>query len=295
MRNRGLSRILAPAARHLPWLACALCLHGIAIGFDYKLHDPDSTLYEAIVNQLADQPYSKWLAPQFPEQRFKSGLFLEHTAVFFWPAALLQRLGVPRGALFANTLYYLLSLAVLFRLCTSLADRQVARLATFSYVVSPLGVQYLVRANHENAWGLAFLIGLLALVRMRSSPWWGVGLAGAAVLAVAIKGALGLLFFPAMAIAWLLLSRRPRELLWLAFAAAMVVLAAIGYEAAFRDLTGESFHASYLAIQTGYVAHHEQLGLGAKLLNPLYYLANIAWFALPGSLLAGWGLWRGWG
>jgi hypothetical protein len=90
-----------------------------------------------------------------------------------------------------------------------------------------------------------------------------------------------------MAAAFLLGGQRRRSaLLWLAATAALIAAAATGYEVAYRGATGQSFFAGYLGSQLAFVLEHERHGLLRKLVNPLYYAANAAWFALPGVALA---------
>src|SRR6185295_6676105 len=274
------------------WAICLLLLYWMVASIGYPLRDPDSTLYEGIAAQLSGRPVREWIAPLFPPGRFKEGLFLEHLAVFFWPAAALGKLGFSRGALQANFLYFAGCLYLLFKLAASVADEAVAWGAVWSYALSPLGIQYLLRAHHENAWATAFLAGFLCLRELPRSRWSGVGFSIAALCAFAVKGVLALSFFPATLAFWLVVSRRFRDLRWFVLAALLIAAFAAAYELAFRRATGQPFFAPYVAIQAGYVAAFEHRALFQKLLNPFYYLANILWFALPGSLGAVLGFWR---
>jgi len=276
----------------LAWAACLLALYFMVASTGYPLRDPDSTLYESIAAQLSRRPASEWIAPLFPPGRFKEGLFLEHLAAFFWPAAALGKLGFSRGAVLANFLYFGGCLYLLYRLAASVADEVVAWGAVCSYTVSPLGIQYLLRANHENAWALAFLAGFFCLRELPRSRWFGLGFALAGLFAFAVKGVLALSFFPVLLAFWLVVSRRAADLSWFALCGALIACFAAAYELAFRRTTGQPFFAPYIAIQTGYVAAFEQRAVLQKLINPLYYLANILWFALPASMGAVVGFWR---
>jgi hypothetical protein len=53
----------------------------------------------------------------------------------------------------------------------------------------------------------------------------------------------------------------------------------------YRARTGQSFGSAYFNAQIAYVAHFESKGLLKKLLNPVYYAANLLWFAAPSSLI----------
>src|SRR5262249_42546362 len=155
--------------------------------------DPDSSLYVAIARSLEHRPLAAWIAPSWPEGRARSGLFREHPAVFFWPAAALGRLGLARAALLCNLLWYLAMLAALAALGRELPGDEGGFLAGALFLVSPLGLQYLLRFNHEAAWGFATIAGLVCLSGPRLGPWRGAALVGLLALACAMKGALGLL------------------------------------------------------------------------------------------------------
>jgi len=273
---------------------------GLTIGCAYALisvarvepRDPDSSLYVAIARSLEHRPLAAWIAPTWPEGRAHSGLFREHPAVFFWPAAALGRLGMVRAALLCNLLWYLAMLAALVALGRALLGEEGGVLAGALFLVSPLGLQYLLRFNHEAAWAFATIAGLVCLSAPRLGPWRGAALVGLLALACAMKGALGLLGLALWA-AWAWRRGLLRAFLpWAVLAIATVALLAALYELAYRRETGEAFLTLYLRIQSGYVEKAEQIGWGRKLFTPVYYLLSAAYFALPSSLLLLWDLLR---
>jgi hypothetical protein len=70
----------------------------------------------------------------------------------------------------------------------------------------------------------------------------------------------------------------------IAWGLALTVAFGALYELWFRRVAGGSFFAAYLWSQTkGTIIEQRELAL-RTLTNPLYYLANALWFALPGSL-----------
>ena len=262
--------------RALIWGTCfaALCF----VARDHVVKDPDSMLYEWIARTLESLPLREWIAPRFPPTwPTQQGLFQEHFAVFFWPAAALGRLGL-RGALAANFLWVLLSYALLFRLARAVSNVETAWLAVVFYALSPIALEYLVRANHEPALACAVFGALLCAASEKPRV---LALAGFVVLAIAIKGGLGLAVFPIV----LAFRRRRAELLGLLVGAVLSALFIAAYELAYRRVTGQGFVAGYLHHQLPGVIEGERLGLLHKLANPFYYLGNLAWFALPGSLV----------
>jgi hypothetical protein len=279
-------------AQSLGWaitVAVAYAALGIA---RVEPRDPDSSLYVAIARSLETRPVVEWIAPRWPEGRARSGLFREHPAVFFWPAAALGRLGLGRAALLCNLLWYLALLGTLVALGRALLGNRSGWLAGALFLVSPLGLQYLLRFNHEAAWGFATLAGLLSLLGPRLGAGQGLALVGWLVLACAMKGALGLLGLPLWAAwAWRRGLLRPFAP-WAVLGVAAVALLAALYELAYRRTTGEGFLAVYFQIQHGYVEQAEQIGWGRKVFTPLYYLFFAAYFVLPTSFLLGWDLLR---
>ncbi|MCA1825860.1 MAG: glycosyltransferase family 39 protein [Myxococcales bacterium] len=266
--------------RALIWGTCFAAVCYVTRG--YVLRDPDSMLYEWIARTLEIRPLSEWIAPRFPPTwPTQQGLFQEHFAVFFWPAAALGRLGL-RGALAANFLWVLLSWALLFRLARAVADVETAWVAVFFHAVSPIGVQYLVRANHEPALACGVLGALWCIASERPRPF---ALAGFVLVAIAIKGGLGLAIFPACLAAIAAGRRRRADLYGLLLGALLSAGFVVLYEIAYRRAAGTSFVAGYLHHQLPGVIEGERLGLWHKLGNPFYYLGAIAWFALPGSVV----------
>jgi hypothetical protein len=276
------------------WLLCIVLIYELLSALDYPLRDADSTLYEAISRSLKDQPFSHWATPLWPAGRAKQGLFVEHLPFFFWPAGLLYRIGLNQAALLMNLVYFFLSLYVLFLLATRLSGQGPGWLTVFLYLVSPLGVQYLLRFNHENAWTVGFLGALYCVTELPRGRAFGIGLVLSLSFVFAIKGILGLIVFPVALTWWWLGERRSGDLLFFLAALGAVLLIAASQETAFRRLTGENFFQSYLSTQLEYVAGAERLGPWRRLWNPLYNVGNLIWFALPGSLLAAYGAYLSW-
>jgi 4-amino-4-deoxy-L-arabinose transferase-like glycosyltransferase len=281
------------AALAAGWLVTLLAAYGVLAGTGFVLRDPDSELYEYIAHALEQAPLADWIAPSWQPGRWKQGLFQEHLAVFFWPATVLGQLGFSRGMLLANLVFHLGALWVLFRLARHLAGESAAWAAVFLYVLSPLGLQYVARGNHENAWALCTGAALLCLLRRHEGARYGWGFVAWAVGAFLVKGILGLMLFPAAAALWARdwLRERPRWAgtwrgAWpLVAAAVAVALSAALYEAAYAARTGVSFFGAYVGAQMAYVQRFEATGVLQKALNVPYYAANLLYFALPGSLL----------
>jgi len=285
VEHRGWRHFVKSVVRAAAWALCIALMYELLVAVHYPLRDADSNLYEMIAASLERRPWVEWLAPMWPPGKPKSGLFVEHLPFFFWPTAALGRMGFARAALLANLLYFLAGLYLLFLIARRLVRAEGAWLAVALYAISPLGIQYLARANHENAWAVGFL-GALYCMRDPLRRARSIGFVAFAAFAFLIKGVLALALFPVLGLWWWWSSRRRGDLLWFAAALAAIGLLSLGYEWAYRRLTGESFFANYVLAQMTYVHRDEGIGLVRKLINPVYYAANILWFALPSSLLA---------
>lgn len=268
------------------WLAGAVCLLGLqtlVIATRYELRDADSTLYATIASDLSRRPLRSWIAPTWPEGR-GAGLFTEHPAVFFWPSAALLRGGLEKAPLFVNFVCWLLTLHFLYALARSLAGEVAATLAVACCAVSPLFIQYLLRANQETALVLGCTGAFAAVADPRISNR-SLRIAGFVALAFAAKGVLGALVLLALVV--FALWRKDRGALRsLALSAATSAALAVGYEVLFRRISGSSFLLSYLDAQTSEVTAAVH-GDGLRAFgSPPYYLAQWFWLALPSSALA---------
>ena len=87
---------------------CALAIAAaLLVATDYRSRDPDSSLYARLSGELAQQPASRWIAPEWRGAWNQEGLFREHPAGILLPSVLLIRAGIPAGqaAYIVNMLY----------------------------------------------------------------------------------------------------------------------------------------------------------------------------------------------
>lgn len=267
---------VSPALLLAVWLgalgAAALLLAATA----YRTRDPDSRAYITITTRLADEPISRWIAPQWWGAWAGQGLFREHPAGTFIPPALLARAGYPVAqSLFVVSLAcQVLSLLLLAALASRLVPVTHARALVWALQVIPIAFVFRVRANQEYLLLAGLLLAVYGLDRTREGRGWGLAALAGGLFALAVKGVFALLAPVAGAI-WLA-SRRPaprRPWSWLVAMAVAMPLAAWLYERAYVAVTGQSFLEYYLG------ARMALEGSGSSLPFPLDKLANAAWYA----------------
>ena len=274
---------LGPVRSGLLWLGVLLLLCLLAVVFPYEYRDSDSSAYHSISQKLAGQPLGRWCAPEWWGHGSNSGLFRDHPPGIFWVPAALVCFGVPGRAapLCANFLYLLLLLYVLHGLFTRYAGPQAGWAAVWAYVLTPIFMQYLLRANQELPLALAVVAGIYGLSRQEESWRFKALYALALLLALFIKGLSALLLSVCSLAFWLIVSRKRRTLGLILAAHGLALAAAAGFEAWYRAVAeGQSFWRVYLGFQGGKAVEAGFRPL-SKAYNLAWYLARALWFAAP--------------
>jgi 4-amino-4-deoxy-L-arabinose transferase-like glycosyltransferase len=275
------------------WLA-ALVLGATALAvLGYQPRDADSRLYSEIAAQMAREPASRWIAPTFPPGWFMGGLFREHPVGIHLLPTLLARLGypAPQAALAVNGFYVALSLVLLQRLSATLASDVEARALGFLAQLLPIAFTFRIRANHEPALLLCILLALYGVEQTRKRPAWGLAVVVGLVALILVKGVLVVMGFAACVL-WLLLRGKGDSIArnrpaWAAMLVAFVAVAstALLYEHLYRQATGQPFWSFYLGRQLGVASVAQTAaGLSQKGYNLIWYLARVLWFPFPWSL-----------
>ena len=241
--------------------------------FPYEYRDSDSLCYSVISQRLASEPIPTWCAPQWWGHGGLQGPFQEHPPGILWLPALLARLGVKpnAAALCANFLYILLSLYFLFRLAGRWADSLLGWGAVFGIVLTPVFIQYLIRANQEPPLNLAVLAGIYGLARYQDSRRGGGLFIAALVLAVLVKGVSVLLLSMLAGLFWLIVARNKKTFVLIVVGHLVILGVVAVFELWYRSVTHQSFWQSYYAIQSA-----RSLAGGFQPLRKVY---NLAWYA----------------
>jgi len=300
---------LPPAGRLLTrgefwlWLAALGLVGALLVLVRFESADPDSALYAGISARLADEPVSRWLAPEWwgfwPEARM-TGLFREHPAGVFLLPALVDRLGMPaeQGAYLVGVGAGLASLLLIAVLISRTAGPADARAALVLLQLMPVAFIFRVRANHEYPMLVCLLLTLVGLDSVRRSWGWTAVVAIGLTAALLVKGVFVILVFAGAGL-WVLINptaapgslTRPVA----AFAVALAVMAATAwtYDVLYLRATGETFWAAYWQRQLGPLTVVTPIEGASTLVRHIgFYLTRLLWHPMPWSLALLAGAWR---
>jgi hypothetical protein len=267
---------------------------GLLVITRFASDDPDSALYAAISERLAQTTPAHWIAPEWWGNWDSEGLFHEHpVGVFLLPTAL-GAIGIPAAQAayivgIATGLACLLIIGMLVSRITSASD---GRLILILLQFMPVAFIFRIRANHEYPMLLALVALLVGLDAVRAS-WrhaWIVAIALTAALLV--KGVF--LVIPLMAAGYWILINPTRQrgsnirpilacVIGLLFTFAVASL----YDMQYERVTGERFWRAYWERQLGplTLASPTTGGGGATLAHHLlFYAARGLWHPAPWSL-----------
>jgi 4-amino-4-deoxy-L-arabinose transferase-like glycosyltransferase len=274
------------------WLTVLVVAAALLAATGYRTRDPDSRAYITIATRLADEPVSRWIAPQWWGAWAGQGLFREHPAGTFVLPALLTRAGYPAPqSLFVVTLAAQIASLLLFAaLAARLLPPSAAHGLVWALSLVPIAFVFRVRANQEYLVLAGLLLAVYALERARAAWWWiPIAMAGA-LYALLVKGVFALLA-PAVAAIWLWTRRAQGTTAWaswcgLAAMVLMVPLTAWAYERAYVAATGQSFLDYYLGARMTLEGSVTTLPFPLdKAWNGIWYLGRVLWFAAPWSVL----------
>jgi len=285
-------RYVAAAA----WTGAVLAAAALVALTGYTSRDPDSTVYAGVAARLSTEPLASWIAPEWWGHWGFEGPFREHPAGILLLPAALGRLGypAPQAAYAVNAGFQALSLVLAGALAAAIVSKREARALTWMLQLILIAFVFRIRANQEYAVLAGLLAALYATERSRVRPAWAVVTAVAFAWVLLVKGVFGLMV-PALGALWLLARDRPGQSVpaarprraWVALVATLVVLPAlaVGYEALYQRVTGQSFLAFYGGPRLDAAAVVNDLWLRWPV-NVVWYCGRLIWYALPWSPFA---------
>ncbi len=274
------------------WGGALAIAASLLVASDYRSRDPDSALYARLSGELAQEPPSRWIAPEWRGAWDHEGLFREHPVGILLPSVLLIRAGVPAGqaAYIVNMLYQAAVIALVPLVAGVLVRGLEARTLAWVLQLLPVAFVYRIRANQEHPLLMCFLAVIYATERARTHPRWIALTIVAFGFLVLVKGAFAMFTLVAAAL-WLLIVPAPAgaadRWAWTGLAAAALasLLMMTGYEALYVRTTGESFLEFYRSTRLGQsIQLTDPRVVPHALVNAGWYLLRLAWFAAPWSL-----------
>lgn len=291
---------LLPRRDLVIWAICFLVVSGLIVATGFASDDPDSALYAAQSARLADEPASRWIAPEWWGNWDHYGLFREHPAGVFLVPTLLAALGVPgvQAAYIVGIAAGLVSVVLIAGLVARLTSVADGRAVLVLLQLMPLAFIFRIRANHEYPMLVCLLVAIVGIEAARRSWRWLWVTPIALCAAVLVKAAF--VAVPLLAIAWWLLlnptragGSLARPIAALALSAVAIVGMSVGYDVIYTNITGESFWSGYWARQMAPLSIGVQTGDQPGVLHHLgFYALRMLWHPAPWSLLLIAAAWR---
>lgn len=273
----------------------------MASALNYQTSDPDSQFYVFLTRQQALRDSSELMAPYWlgqqnirPDEYVRDHLIGQIALGYGF-----AQLGFPpeTSLYVACALFSLLSYLLIHAILRHWLSSEDALLATLLTLILPISFLYRVRANHE----LPLLFFCLLVV------WGGLSIRSLArytalvVLSTAgvflVKGFV-FVVIPMLAVLTLLLNGTLTLKRWIARSlvvglVSVAVTGAVGvaYEAAFRQVTGQSFFHDYFTIQFLNRSVRHTAGDYPFILKRVwamgYYLVQSLWYGVPLTVVGG--------
>lgn len=277
------------------WAACLLVVATLLVLAGFTSDDPDSGLYAGLSARIAQEPFARWIAPEWWglwPRLGGTGLYRDHPIGGFFLPAVLGRLGVPgeQAAYIVGVGTALVALLLIGRLVQTIASRDTARAVLILLQVMPVAFVFRIRANQEYLMLIWLLIAILGVDLVRRS-WWGLLVVATAFAgAVVTKGAFVLFTIEGAAL-WALTNPRrldgspARPLLAGVTGLLAIAGAALSYDVWYASATGESFWMPYWNLQMGQVDVSTPVDGAATLVDHVaFYLVRLLWHPAPWSL-----------
>ncbi len=278
----------------LLWVPAILVAAWMLVAAGFQSRDPDSALYARLATELAVQPVSRWIAPEWNGAWDNQGLFREHPVGILLPSVILIRAGFPppQAAYAVNLVYQVAVILLIPVVAAAVLPRLEARALAWILQLMPVAFVYRIRANQEHPLFMCFLAILYATHRTRERAAWMALSIAAFCFLVLVKGAFAMFALVSAAL-WIVVvpapARGSNRRAWVGLAAMVAAAAvmAVGYEATYVRTTGESFIEFYRSTRLGQSMELSDPRLVPHAMtNVGWYLGRLAWFAAPWTLFA---------
>jgi 4-amino-4-deoxy-L-arabinose transferase-like glycosyltransferase len=282
------------------WFAAYVFIAALVVLLGFESADPDSALYAALSERLAELPASEWLVPSWWGLWDGAGLFREHPAGVLLPPAALGAAGVParQAAYVVGIAYGLACLLLIGQLVSRFTAAREARWAIVLLQLMPVAFVFRIRANHEYPMLLCLLVAILGVDGVRRSWRWLPVLPLALTAALLVKGVFVVLVVLAAGL-WAVIDPlrvggdRRRVAIAAVAGLALMAGAVLAYDAAYARVASEPFWARYWERQLAPLDVATPFdGAGALAEHFGFYVSLIAWHPAPWSLALVAAAWR---
>lgn len=281
------------------WTSALLVAAALLGAGGYISRDPDSRVYSEISAQAATRPLTSWVAPRWWGVAGADEPFREHPFGIFVLPAMLVRLGFPalQAGYTVGALFSMLAVICAGLVAATVVGHRERAFIQWTMIVLPVAFVYRIRANQEYPVLVFVLLAVYATERARRSPGWTPVPALATVAVLLIKDVF-FVFAPIACALWLLCvpdpagcSRRAWGSVALSCAAAVAGTAI--FEFVYRWITGDSFLVFFVRHRlTPNSGLDRATGIGpaavARVSNLVWYMARLAWFSFPWSVVLLW-------
>jgi len=282
------------------WILVIAVLAIIIVQTDYEARENDSRLYSIFTQQLAGKPFSKintleW-QKQSPYLEIETPYVRDHLIGQFIFPVIIAKLGYSsKHAIYlANIIYKALSLYFIYLLVSYYFEKNIALLTTILIQLTPISLNYQMRANHEPLLLLLALASLYCSIRIKDSKVFSIPTFLATQLCFLVKGIAFIPIMPIIFIANIFNQeniRKPniKQLLILSAICFSTILTAIAYEYLFRSKTGHSFFEKYIQVQImgrSFAEDKSNIFLLSNIKSFTYYIGRVLTYSMPWSLIA---------
>lgn len=287
------------------WTIGFAVIAALLVAVSFASDDPDSALYAALSARLAEEPPSRWIAPEWWGHWDHHGLFREHPAGVFLLPTLLGAMGIPgvQAAYIVGIAAGIAAIVLIGWLTSRVTSAADGRVLLILLQLMPLAFIFRIRANHEYPMLVCLLVAIIGIDAVRRS-WRWIWVTPLALCAAALVKA-AFVAVPMVAVVWWILTnpRRVTGSAWRGVAALGVSVMTLagtvfGYDALYIRVTGESFWAGYWARQMEPLTLGGTIGEEPTFVHHLsFYAVRLLWHPAPWSLTllaAAWVTRRAW-
>ncbi len=281
----------------IAWTLSLLLISIFIVKANYVARENDSRLYSRFTAQLNSKPLSQFLALEWRDYSWyaetETPYVRDHLTGQFILPVLLAKLGYSEkhSIYFVNSFYKALSLFFIFLIACKYFPRNISALMTILVQITPVSLNYQMRANHEPALLLLVLMAIYGVVKLNENKRYLLLILFSIQFCFLIKGIAFLPIIPVIFAIYFLTNRpiKISQCSTLVLISSSVLLTALVYEVVFKKLTHVSFFEQYIKVQLlgrSFSEESSSIPLLGNIKAFGYYFSRLLSYSLPWSLVA---------